>query len=367
LSEIFETHFGHPDEVCASAPGRVNLIGEHTDYNRGFVLPIALPQRTYARLARRADRTVRALSVDVEAGADAVSYDLGGERRGRGWLDYIQGVTTVLASSGHRLSGFDLLVTSEVPIGKGLSSSASLEVSVIRALRQAYGLPLDDVAVAMMGHRAETEFVGAPVGIMDQFACSLADQRQALFLDASTGEYERVPLPAGAGLGVIDSGIAHDHATGQYGTRRRECEEAAAGLHIESLRDASISDLPRVATLPEPLNRRARHVITENARVIRAVAALRAGDVAELGRLFFESHASMRDDFAVSLPDIDLVVALAAQQPGLYGARLTGGGFGGAIVVLGRPDILASALATVVRQYRASTARDGRILLPATS
>ena len=176
MNDLFEQHFGRREDVCASAPGRVNLIGEHTDYNGGFVLPVALPQRTHARLARRSDRRVRALSLDLDGDTAAASYDLGSERAGRGWLDYVQGVTAVLARAGHQFSGFDLLVSSEVPIGKGLSSSASLEVSVIRALRLAYTLTLDDVAVAMTGHQAETEFVGAPVGIMDQMACSLAEQ-----------------------------------------------------------------------------------------------------------------------------------------------------------------------------------------------
>jgi len=364
LNDLFEQHFGRREDVCASAPGRVNLIGEHTDYNGGFVLPVALPQRTHVRLARRSDRRVRALSLDLDGDTAAASYDLGSERAGRGWLDYVQGVTAVLSRAGHQFSGFDLLVSSEVPIGKGLSSSASLEVSVIRALRLAYTLTLDDVAVAMTAHRAETEFVGAPVGIMDQMACSLAEQREALFLDAASGRYQRVALPSAAALGVIDSGIAHDHATGQYRVRRRECEGAAALLGVGSLREVGLGDLPRVEALPELLNRRARHVITENARVLRAVAAFRANDVSGAGRLFRESHASMRDDFAVSLPDIDRLVVLADQQPAIHGARLTGGGFGGAIVMLGSPDSLGRVTSAIAQQYRELTAREGRVLLP---
>jgi galactokinase len=200
---------------------------------------------------------------------------------------------------------------------------------------------------------------------MDQMACSLAKEREALFLDARSRQYERVVLPSAAAIGVIDSGIAHDHATGQYRVRRRECEEAAALLGVGSLREVSVADLPRVEALPEPLNRRARHVITENARVLRAVEAFRADDVIGAGRLFRESHASMRDDFAVSLPDIDRLVALADGQPPILGARLTGGGFGGAVVMLG-PDNLGPTVGVIVQQYRALTARDGRVLLPAT-
>jgi len=361
---MFDRYFGRSPEVSASAPGRVNLIGEHTDYNGGFVLPIALPQRTHVQLARRDDRTVRAVSVDL-LDQPMGEYALGVERTGRGWLDYIQGVTKDLAACGHRIFGCDLLVKSDVPMGKGLSSSASLEVGLIRALRIAYDLHLDDVAVAMTGYRAETEFVGAPVGIMDQMACSLAGEHAALFLDAATGEYQRVALPSDVAVCVIDSGIAHQHSTGGYRTRRRECEQAATLLGVTSLRQISTVDLGRIDDLPEPLNRRVRHVVTENARVLMAAEGLRANDVPAVGRLLFESHVSMRDDFNVSLPEIDELVMLARARPEIYGARLTGGGFGGAVVILCRPASAMAVTAVLARQYRALTARPGRVLLPA--
>jgi galactokinase len=363
LIEIFRRIYQREPEVASAAPGRVNLIGEHTDYNGGYVLPTALPQETHVLMARRTDRLVRACSVDL--GADnVVTFELGSEARSHEWIDYVQGVTWALAERGARLAGVDMLVASKVPIGKGLSSSASLEVAVGRAMRDMFQLPLDDVDLAMVGHRAETGFVGAPVGIMDQMVCSLGDRSTALFLDAWTKAFEKVPIPDAVELGVIDSGIAHSHASGEYRTRRRECDEAAAMLGVEKLRDCTVDDLPRIARLPEPLNRRARHVVTENARVLRAVDALRRGDAPALGQLFLDSHRSMRDDFEVSLPDIDRLVDIAASHSQTYGARLTGGGFGGAIVVLCHRGDGADVVQRTTEAYRVATRCNGQVLIP---
>ena len=363
MSEVFRRTFGRDPEVDASAPGRVNLIGEHTDYNGGYVLPTALPQETHVTIARHSDKTVRAFSVDL--GADSLAtFELGHEARQNSWIDYVQGVTWALGERRAPLAGVDMLVTSNVPIGKGLSSSASLEVAVARALRAAFQLSLSDVDIAMVGHRAETAFVGAPVGIMDQMVCSLGDRSTALFLDAWTKAYEKVPLPDNVELGVIDSGIAHAHASGQYRTRRRECEEAASLLGVEKLRDATLADLERIMRLPAPLNRRARHVVTENARVLGAVDAIRRSDASTLGRLFLESHASMRDDFEVSLPEIDQLVDISASDTRVYGARLTGGGFGGAIVVLCRKGEAAAVVRAAVDRYGTQTQQNGRVLIP---
>ena len=363
MNEIFRKMFGHDAEVTATAPGRVNLIGEHTDYNGGYVLPTALPQETRVVLARRNDRIVRAYSVDL--GSDSLTtYELGSESRTSSWIDYVQGVTWALGTEGAPLSGADILVTSNVPIGKGLSSSASLEVAVARGLRSLFQLTIDDVAIAMIGHRAETDFVGAPVGIMDQMVCSLGDRFNALFLDAWTRRFEKIPLPTDVELGVIDSGIAHSHASGKYRTRRRECDEAASMLGVDKLRDLTESDLPRIAGLPAPLNRRARHVVTENARVLAAVEAIRRNDPKTLGRLFLESHSSMRDDFEVSLPEIDRLVDISARHPRTYGARLTGGGFGGAIVMLCERHSADDVTRAVMQAYRASTSCNGAVLLP---
>jgi galactokinase len=363
LIDIFRRAFGCDPDTEARAPGRVNLIGEHTDYNAGYVLPTALPQETRVLISRRSARTVRACSLDIDA-ERLTTFELGAEKRTETWIDYVQGVTWAAADRGLQLSGFDMLVTSNVPIGKGLSSSASLEVAVGRALRDLFQRNLSDIDIAMLGHRAETAFVGAPVGIMDQMVCSLGDRKTAFFLDTWTKAYEKIPLPPEIELGVIDSGIAHSHASGEYRTRRRECEEAAKGLGVERLRDVTIDDLPRIERLPEPLNRRARHVVTENARVLAAVDAIRRRDAAALGRLFLESHASMRDDFEVSLPEIDQMVDICASDSRTYGARLTGGGFGGAIVVLCRRGEAADAARAVADEYAVRTRCKGRVLIP---
>jgi galactokinase len=323
-----------PAAVSGEAPGRVNLIGEHTDYNGGFVLPTAIPQRTRVRLVPRDDGAVEARSRDMPTQG---RYVLGQETPGAGWVDYVQGVTWALAEAGFHPRGFSAEISSDVPPGSGLASSAALEVALLRAVRDAFQLDLDDVRLALLAQRAENDFVGARVGIMDQLAANLADTHSALFIDTRDLRYEQVPWPAEAELAVIHSGVIHAlRGGGDYNTRRAECEQAAERLGVHQLRDLSLDDLPRVEQLPEPLNRRARHVVTENARVLQAVEALRARDLDRLGSLFVASHASMRDDYAVSTPEVDLLVELAGAEPEVFGARLTGGGFGGAVIALAR-------------------------------
>lgn len=358
--DVFAALFGHSSDVCASAPGRVNLIGDHTDYNGGFVLPTALPQRTRVQLKRRVDRAVRAASAQRPG---VVDYELGAERKTGGWVDYVQGVTTILAAEGRTLAGFELHVDSDVPVGSGLSSSAALEVALLRGLRKLFSLSFDDDVLAALAHRAETEFVGAPVGIMDQLACSRGDEGSALFIDTRSLVIESIALPPQLGLVVIDSGVPHDHSTGDYKTRRAECEQAAALLGVWQLRDVEPGD-PRIAALPEPLARRTRHVVHENQRVLDAVRALKAGDLPALGRLFDESHRSMRDDFEVSLPAIDLLVTLARRHPEVLGARLTGGGFGGAVVILTAQAHTAAVALDVVAAYSAIVPREPVVILP---
>jgi galactokinase len=356
----FAALFGRAAAVYADAPGRVNLIGEHTDYNGGFVLPTAIPQRTRVELAPRPDEVVRAWSSATPATRQVQEYRLGEERPGRGWLDYLQGVTQLLRTH----DGFDVRIDSHVPLGSGLSSSASLTVSLMRALRRAFGLDLDDVQIARLGQRVENEFVGARVGIMDPMAASLADLGTALFLDARSLAFERVPLPAGADLIVLHSGVAHNHAAGDYNARRAECERACALLGVGQLRDLGAADLPRVAALPEPLCRRARHVITENDRVLAAVDAIRGGDLRRLGALFYASQDSMRDDYEVSVPEIDVLVNLARAEEDIYGARLTGGGFGGSVVMLARAGTGRAVAARIARCYAEQSGRQPRVLVP---
>ena len=357
----FEKLYGHAPDIRADAPGRVNLIGEHTDYNGGYVLPAAIPQRTIVELARRDDDVVRVWSVQFH-GAEPVTYRLGREQRTGEWDDYVQGMTRVLGRAG-RLAGFDLYIDSTVPPGSGLSSSAALEIALGRALRLAFELPLDDVALAKAGRQAENEFVGAPVGIMDQMACSLARPGSALFLDTRSLEFTHVPIPTGAALVVIDSGISHRHAGGEYVTRRAECAEAARLLGVRELRD--ITDVSRLAGLPPPLDRRARHVVEENQRVLAAVTALRGARLREAGELFNASHRSLRDLFDVSIPAIDRLVAIAAGMPGAYGARLTGGGFGGSIVVLCDALRAREIADAAVEEYGRTSGHQARALVPA--
>lgn len=360
----FQELFGREPIVAADAPGRVNLIGEHTDYNGGYVLPMAIPQRTRVEIGTRIGTLVRAWSADIKEPA-IEEYRLGEETPGRGWLDYVQGVTQVLQQSGFHLRGFDLRITSEVPLGSGLSSSAALEVSLLRGLREAFGLEIDDVEIALAGQKAENDFVGAPVGVMDQMAASLADEGKALFLDTRTLRFERVPLPAGAELVVINSGVTHSHAGGEYRVRRQECEQAAELLGFRQLRDLDNQDLWRLVALPEPLDRRARHVITENARVRSAVAAMQEGDLERLGKLLNLSHQSLRDDYEVSIPEIDLLVDLAQKEPDVYGARITGGGFGGSIVVVARAGAGRRIGERLVEEYGRRTQRKATLLVPA--
>jgi galactokinase len=361
----FPSLFGRQPEVTASAPGRVNLIGEHTDYNGGFVLPVAIPQRTLVEIARRNDGLAHVWSASRSQGGEPAVYQPGQEAPVHDWVDYVQGTTRHLAGDGYRLSGFDARIESAVPLGSGLSSSASLTVSLMRAVRELFGLSLDDVQIARLGQRVENEFVGAMVGIMDPMAASLADERHALFLDARSLKFERVPLPADAELIVIHSGVSHRLTTGDYNTRRAECERACELLGVSQLRDIGLADLPRIEQLPEPLNRRARHVVSEGDRVLAAVEALRKDDLIHLGELFYASHASMRDDYQVSVPEIDLLVELAKNEASIYGARLTGGGFGGSVVMFAEAGKAKETASKIADRYRQQSGCQPTILVPA--
>jgi galactokinase len=358
----FQILFGRPAAYSASAPGRVNLIGEHTDYNGGFVLPLPIPLRTVADLAPRRDHIVRAWSTNV--GGDPLVYSLGAECSGRGWLDYIQGLTKLLSEEGHPLRGVDLRIESSLPLGSGLASSAALEVAVLRVLCDAFNLSLTGVEQALIGQRAENEFVGARVGIMDQMAASIAEPGEALFIDTRSLRYERLLLTEEAELVVISSGVSHSHAAGQYNARRAECERACTLLGVEQLRDLSAADLPVVARLPQPFARRARHVITENERVLEALQCLRSADLPSLGRLLYASHESLRDDYQVSIPELDLLVELAAGESEVYGARLTGGGFGGSMIVLTHRRAGRAVAERIAREYARRTTRASEVLLP---
>jgi galactokinase len=362
-STDFAALFGAPPRVRAFAPGRVNLIGEHTDYQDGFVLPITIPQGTTVELSPRADVEARVWSANTSGSGPPARFVVGEETVTHAWYDYVQGVTVAVRAAGHRIGGFDARIESTVPVGSGLSSSAALEVALLRALREAFTLPLDDLGIALCAHRAETEFVGAPVGLMDQMACSLGGPASALFIDTRARTWDKVPLPDRLRLVVIDSGVPHSHATGEYRTRRAEAEAAARALGVPMLRDLGPEDLPRIDGLAEPLRRRARHIVTENARVVAAVEALRAGQDERLGRLLYESHESLRRDYEVTVPELDTLVDLARDFGVYVGARMTGGGFGGAVILLAPERTPPGAEAALTEAYARRTGRTATVLV----
>jgi galactokinase len=347
---VFSELFGGPPDGVWSAPGRLNLIGEHTDYNDGFVLPIALAGcDARAAVVVRADDVVRVASSRAPAGAGAiVTARLGAlaPEPGR-WADYVLGVVWALQSAGCELSGVDVLIDSDVPVGAGLSSSAAVECAVALALRDLSALPLGRHQLAALARHAENEFVGVPTGPMDQMASLCCTAGHALLLDTRTGALEQLPLDlhgAGLELVVIDTGVRHQLATSAYGERRATCEAAARELGVRALRDATSADLDRIA---EPRTRRqARHVVTENLRVLEVAGLLRAGRVAAIGPLLTASHRSLARDYEVSCAELDLAVEVALDV-GALGARMTGAGFGGCALALA-PSPLAPRLGPAV-------------------
>ena len=342
----FEAVFGAAPDGLWSAPGRVNLIGEHTDYNEGFVLPFAIDRRTVVALGVRDDRRVRVASTFADELAEIDLDALTPQALG-GWSAYPLGVAWAFSEFGADLAavpGVDLFIDSDVPVGAGLSSSAAIESAVALALNDVWQLGLDRRTLARVGQRAENVAVGAPTGIMDQSASLLGQGDHAVFLDCRTLESELVPLglaEAGLAVLVIDTGVKHSHATGGYGERRAACERGAAAMGASSLRDLTVDDLPRAQQLlDDETFRRIRHVITENQRVLDTVAVLRAEGASAIGELLDASHRSMRDDFEISVPELDLAVETAVGA-GAIGARMTGGGFGGAAIALVRVDDLS--------------------------
>lgn len=350
----FEDIFGQPPAVIAQAPGRVNLLGEHTDYNDGFVLPTAIPQQT-------------TVSLRPSGGGEFIVHaaDLASESRfgrdappGDHFAQYVYGCIRGVEASGTHVPILDIHVSSTVPMGVGLSSSAALEVAMLRALRDLLSLDIDDVRIAQMAQRAEIDHAGVNCGIMDQMASSLADSSRMLFLDTRTLERRVLPRPAGTELLVLDSGLSRSLAASAYNMRRAECEAASNELGIAALRD--VTDASSVDSLPEPQRRRARHVVSENRRVLEAANGV---DAEHFGRLMNASHASLRDDYEVSVPTLDALVEMLQSHPDVHGARLTGAGFGGACVALCREGAAAGAGRDVIERYRRA-GHVGRMLVP---
>ncbi|MGI8739785.1 MAG: galactokinase [Gammaproteobacteria bacterium] len=357
LRDAFRARYGDEPRLFR-APGRVNLIGEHTDYNDGFVLPMAIDREVVVAAAARDDRRVRAFSLDLDA---AVEFDLdrpGPKRRGS-WLDYLEGVAQALEGSGVRLTGAELAITSDVPVGAGLSSSAALEVAVGMALTSVSRANVGKLDLALAGQRAEHDYVGINCGIMDQFASALARASHALLIDCRSLEWRDIPLSTSHVCIVIcDTHVKHELAISAYNTRRTECENGVALLsevlpNIRMLRDVSRADFHRhEARLPAPVRRRCRHVIIENERTLAAADALSASDFDAMGALMCASHESMRDDYEISCEELDLLVEIAMSVRGVYGARMTGGGFGGCTVNLVAYDALDRFREVVISGYR---------------
>ena len=350
----FRQIFGTEPEAQASAPGRVNLLGEHTDYNDGFVLPTAIPQKTTVSLGLSTDGQHSFYSETLD---ERVSI-LDGNQTPSGFARYIFGCIQLLAAEGYTIPSVNIYVSSSVPLGSGLSSSAALEVSTLRGLRALLNLPIDDVRIAQIAQQAEINYAGVQCGIMDQMASSLADTEHMLFLDTRSLQSRVLPFPTGAEVLVIDSGVPRTLATSGYNQRRAECEEAAQLLGVKALRD--ITDVSALESLPELLQRRARHVVTEDNRVLEALEGISAE---RFGELMNASHASLRDDYEVSVPALDTLVAILQETPGVFGARLTGAGFGGACVALVAEGEV-EAIAQDVRDRYNSAGYLGRILVP---
>jgi len=355
VASAFADLYGAAPVGIWSSPGRVNLIGEHTDYNNGFVMPVAIPDRVTVAASATTGRVLRIASAQQD---EKVEIPLDTLKPGsvEGWGGYVAGVAWALQTQGHSVPGADLYLDGRVPLGAGLSSSAALECAVATALIDLAELPQppQGLAVAQLAQYAENEYVGAKTGLMDQAASILCTQGHALLFDVLQLSTRQVPFDltgAGLALVVIDTRVAHSHAGGEYGERRASCEQAAAALGLDSLREATVADLDR---LSDPLLlRRARHVVTENDRVVAAGEAMAAGDWAGFGKLMVASHASMRDDFEITCTEIDVAVETALAN-GAIGARMTGGGFGGsaiALVAQDRVEAFGAAVGAVFAEH----------------
>ncbi|WP_370665649.1 galactokinase [Streptomyces sp. IBSBF 2507] len=339
VGERFRELYGAEPEGVWAAPGRVNLIGEHTDYNDGFVMPFALPHQAVAAVSRRDDGVLRLHSADVDAGPVELRVADLAPGSDKSWTAYPSGVLWALREAGHELTGADVHLASTVPSGAGLSSSAALEVVVALALNDLYSLGLRGWQLARLCQRAENVYVGAPVGIMDQTASACCEAGHALFLDTRDLSQRQIPFDLaaqGMRLLVVDTRVKHSHSEGEYGKRRAGCEKGAALLGVDALRDVPYAGLDAALERlgdEEEVRRLVRHVVTEDERVERVVSLLESGDTRAIGPVLVEGHASLRDDFRISCPELDLVVdeSLAA---GALGARMTGGGFGGSAIVL---------------------------------
>jgi len=353
ITQAFRSRFAAPPAFIIRAPGRVNIIGEHTDYNDGFVLPMAIDRAVWIALRPRRDRQVIVHSLDFD---EAAEFSLDNLHKGKGWPEYIKGVAWAFQVEGHGLKGWEGVMTGDVPIGAGLSSSAALELAAARAFAAVSDLEWEPVKMARLGLKAEVEWVGLNCGIMDQMICAAAQAGHALFLDCRSLDFEQIPLPGGLSVAVLDTATRRGLVDSDYNERRAQCDAAARFFGVRALRDVDRQTFETRAGQLDPLTRRrARHVIRENERVSQAVAAMRRGDMERLGGLLDASHASLRDDFEVSSPALDSMVEIARQAAGCFGVRMTGAGFGGCAVALVRAEKVQEFSLHVAQEYTRQT------------
>jgi galactokinase len=356
----YEARFGSPPTHVVRAPGRVNLIGEHTDYNEGFVLPVAIDREVRIALGPREDGRVRLFALDLD---QTTTVDLEAlSRGGNGWTAYLKGMAWSLRLDGHSLHGWEGVLAGDVPVGAGLASSAALELALGRAFAIRAGIHWDSLAMAKAARRAENDWVGVPCGIMDQLTAAVGRPGHALLLDCRSLKYEALPLPSDLAIVVLDTGVRRSLAASLYRQRRAECRSAAEAMGVTALRDLEAHDLEQLGHRLDPvLRRRARHVVGENARVRSFAADLRSGKLDGLGELMLASHASLREDFEVSSTELDLMVNSAKEREGCLGARMTGAGFGGCAVALVVENALADFIHQVARDYGEATGREPSI------
>lgn len=361
LAQSFRAYFNAKPDTIARAPGRVNLIGEHTDYNDGFVLPMAIDRAVWIAFHPRNDAMVRLFSLDFQT--DSV-FELHSLAKGKGWIEYIKGVAHEMMGAGYELRGFDGVITGDVPRGAGLSSSAALELAAARAFAAASNIEWDAPKMAKLAQKAENEWVGVKCGIMDQMASAASREGHALFLDCRSLETQHIPLPAGISVVILDTSTRRGLVDSEYNERRSQCEEAARWFGVKALRDVDVSDLGKWKAgnrLSETAIKRARHIVTENARVLEAIEAMRNGDAERLGELFNASHESLRNDFEVTNEALDIMVGCAREQKGCYGARMTGAGFGGCAVALVNEKNAGEFVRTVRGAYRQRSGREAAV------
>ncbi len=352
IAQAFERRFGVAPAFVVRAPGRVNLIGEHTDYNDGFVLPMAIEHAVWIALRPRADGKVHVQSLDLDR---AETFDLDTLRHtNAGWAEYVKGVAWALQEAGYQLAGWEGVLAGDVPRGAGLSSSAAVELATARAFQAVSGFPWDPPAMALLGQKAENQWVGMNCGIMDQMISAAGEADHALLIDCRSLETTSVPLPPGAVVVILDTATRRGLVDSAYNERRAQCEAAARYFGVPALRDVTLERFEAESGgLDNVTLRRARHVISENARTLAAAAAMQAGDAVELGRLMDASHVSMRDDFEISGPALNIMVECAQAEPGCFGARMTGGGFAGCAVALVDAERAQAFAASIAVRYQA--------------